>query len=280
MSSSRCVLPRTIKDVQRLTGRLAALSRFISRAGDKSFPFFRALRQAKDFKWDSQCEEAFQQLKMHIAHLPRLTSTIPGEPLGIYLATSEAAVSLVLVRFRNDGQEPIYYCSYILSGPEERYPLIKKLTFALILALRKQRPYFQAHPIKVVTDQPLRQILSKFDVIGRMLKWSVELGEFDLKYIPRIAMKAQALADFISESTSREDPPLTLKWTLYVDGSSNSECEGARLVLKGPVDQVFEHALRLEFKATNNEAEYEALMFDLNLTTELRIEDIKVFTDS
>ncbi|KAJ8499341.1 hypothetical protein OPV22_009893 [Ensete ventricosum] len=109
---------------------------------------------------------------------------------------------------------------------------------------------------------------------------TVELKEFDLEYVPRTAIKAQALADFISELTSPKSPPPTPRWTLYMDGSANSERGGARLILKGPTDQAFEYALRLEFKATNNEAEYKALLFGLRLANELHVEDIEVFTDS
>ncbi|CAL9104771.1 unnamed protein product, partial [Musa textilis] len=64
--------------------------------------------------------------------------------------------------------------SHILKGPEERYPPIERLALALVLAARKLRPYFQTHPIEVITNQPLRQVLSKFDVAGRLLKWSME----------------------------------------------------------------------------------------------------------
>ncbi|KAJ8465932.1 hypothetical protein OPV22_028484 [Ensete ventricosum] len=148
----------------------------------------------------------------------------------------------------------MYYCSHALSGPEVRYPPIERLALALILASRKLRLYFQAHLIKVITDQPLHQILSKLDVAGQMLKWSVELGEFNLEYILRTAIKAEALADFISELANLENPPLTSRWTLYMDGSANLERGGTGLVLKGPTNQVFEHAHQLEFKATNNEA--------------------------
>ncbi|KAJ8464738.1 hypothetical protein OPV22_027290 [Ensete ventricosum] len=191
--------PRSIKEVKRLTGRLAALSRFISRAGDKSSTFFRALKSAKGFKWTPECEEAFRQLKSHIENLPQLASLKDGEPLSLYLAATDLAVSSVLVTLDKAGEKLIYYTSHVLAGPELRYAPIERIALALILASRKLRPYFQTHPIKVITDQPLPQILSKFDVAGRMLKWSVELGEFDIEYEPRKTIKDQVLADFLSE---------------------------------------------------------------------------------
>ncbi|XP_065049834.1 uncharacterized protein LOC135679779 [Musa acuminata AAA Group] len=260
--------PRTVKDLQRLNGRLSALSRFLSRSGDRCLAFFRAIRDPKKFQWTPQCEEAFRQVQQHLANLPRLASVATGEELCIYLAASQHAVSSVLVKEAGE-QLPVYYTSHVLTGPEERYPPIEKLALALVLAARKLRPYFQAHPIKVITDQPLSQVLSKFDVAGRLLKWSVELGEFDIHYTPRTAIKAQALADFISELTHPEERPSELggTWVLQVDGSSASTGAGAGLVLSAPDGQTFERSLRFGFHATNNEAEYE-------------VHAIKVLTDS
>ncbi|XP_065039424.1 uncharacterized protein LOC135673957 [Musa acuminata AAA Group] len=182
--------PRTVKDLQRLNGRLVALSRFLAQSGDRCLPFFKALKSPKSFQWTSECEEAFKQIKQHMASLPRLASISPGEKLGLYLAASQHAVNSVLVKESSGQQLPIYYVSHVLSGPEERYPPIEKLALALVLSARKLRPYFQAHPVEVITDQPLRQVLTKFDVAGRLLKWAVELGEHDISYSPRTAIKA------------------------------------------------------------------------------------------
>ncbi|XP_065023217.1 uncharacterized protein LOC135649048 [Musa acuminata AAA Group] len=180
-------------------------------------------------------------------------------------------------------QLPVYYVSHVLNGPEERYPPIEKLALALVLSARKLRPYFQAHPVEVITDQPLRQILSKFDVTGRLLKWAVELGEHDVRYVPRTAIKAQSVADFIAELTQIEDvgleqPPEA--WVLHVDGSANSKGASAGLVLLAPDGQLFERSLRFGFQATKNEAEYEALLAGLRLALEMQVVAIHVLTDS
>ncbi|KAJ8470571.1 hypothetical protein OPV22_024914 [Ensete ventricosum] len=235
----------------------------------------------KDFKWTPECEEAFRQLKSHIENLPQLASVKDGEPLSLYLTATDLAVSSVLVTLDKAGERPIYYTSHVLAGPELRYAPIERIALALILTSRKLRPYFQTHPIKVIIDQPLRQILSKFDVAGRMLKWSVELGEFNIEYEPRKTIKGQVLADFLSELT----PPQVLQnpipeWTLHIDGSANSKRGGVGLVLKDPSGHIYEHALRLGFRATNNEVEYEALLFGLKVAAELGAEDIEIFTDS
>ncbi|XP_064947540.1 uncharacterized protein LOC103974979 [Musa acuminata AAA Group] len=275
--------PRTIKDLQRLNGKLVALSRFLARSGDRCFPFFRALKNPKGFQWTAECEVALQQVKQHLANLPRLSSVSPGEKLSLYLAASPHAVSSVLVKESSGDQLPVYYTSHVLSGPEDRYPPIEKLALALVLSARKLRPYFQAHPVEVVTDQPLRLVLSKFDVAGRLLKWAVELGEHDVQYVPRMAIKAQSVADFIAELTQDGSGSLAQTpeaWVLHVDGSANSKGVGAGLVLRAPGGRTFERSLRFGFRATNNEAEYEALLAGLRLALEMQVDVLHVLTDS
>ena len=89
--------------------------------------------------------------------------------------------------------------SRVLLDAETRYQELEKVAYALIISARKLRPYFQAHSMKVLTNVPLRQVLHKPDVSGRLVKWAVELGEFDIEYKPHPAIKAQVLADFIVE---------------------------------------------------------------------------------
>ncbi|XP_065017743.1 uncharacterized protein LOC135644202 [Musa acuminata AAA Group] len=245
--------PQTIKDLQRLNGRLAAMSRFLARS-----------------------------VKQRLAGLPRLALVSPGEKLDLYLAASRHAVSSILIKENSGEQLPIYYISHVLNGPEERYPPIEKLALALVLSARKLRPYFQAHPVEVITDQPLRQILSKFDLGGRLLKWAVELGEYDVRYMPRTAIKAHFVADFIAELTQIEDVDLEQPsegWVLHVDGSANSKGAGAGLVLLAPDERSFERSLCFGFQATNNEAEYEALLAGLRLALEMQVDAIHVLTD-
>ena len=129
-----------IKEVQRLMGRIAALSRFVSRASDKFQPFFQVLKKA--FQWDTKCEEAFSSLKTYLSSPPILVSPVERELLTLYLAVSDFSTSAVLVRDKERVQHPIYYCSRALRGAEERYPRMEKLILALVTAARKLRPYF------------------------------------------------------------------------------------------------------------------------------------------
>ena len=99
-----------------------------------------------------------------------------------------------------------------------------------VLALRsvaqKLRPYFQAHPVVVLTDQPLHNILHKPDLTGRMLQWAIELSEYRIKFQPRLSMKGQMMADFVLEYSrrpiQRKEPSEKEWWTLLVDGASRS----------------------------------------------------------
>ena len=175
--------PSGIKEVQRLIGRIAALSRFVSRASDKCQPFFQALKKA--FRWDEKCEEAFVALKTYLSSPPILVSPIEGELLTLYLAVSDFSTSAVLVRDRERVQHPIYYCSRALRGAEERYPKMEKLILALVTVARKLRPYFQDHTIEVPTEYPMKQVLHKPEVSERLMKWAIELSEFDIRYKPK-----------------------------------------------------------------------------------------------
>ena len=160
--------PSGIKEVQRLTGRIAALSRFVSRASDKCQPFFKTLKKA--FQWDAKCEEAFTALKTYLSSPPILVSPVEGELLTLYLAVSDFSTSVVLVRDKERVQHPVCYCSRALRGAEERYPRMEKLILALVTAARKLRPYFQAHTIEVPTEYPMKQVLHKPEVSGRLMK--------------------------------------------------------------------------------------------------------------
>ena len=103
--------PTKMKEVQSLTGRVAALSRFISRVIDKCLPFFDSLKGSKRFLWDDKCEQAFRSLKEYLSKLPLLSKPVKGEPLYLYLAVTEYAISGALVREENKVQWPVYYIS-------------------------------------------------------------------------------------------------------------------------------------------------------------------------
>nr|XP_043613766.1 uncharacterized protein LOC122585704 [Erigeron canadensis] len=287
--------PRTKKQVQSLNGKLAALARFLSKSAEWSLPFFRTLKgclRKQDFSWSAEAEEAFKDMKKFLADLPTLTTLIPGETLTLYLAASKECVSAVLLAERSNGQMPIYFVSRALKGPEINYPCLENLALALVHAARRLRRYFQGHPIRVLTDKPIRQVLAKPEVSGRLAKWAIELGEHEISFHPRTSIKGQILADFLAETdssdvagkevqevqeTQEEEGP---KWTLFTDGASNQEGSGAGLILIDPEEIEYTYALRFNFPASNNEAEYEALLAGLRMLKQMGVKKIQVFVDS
>ncbi|GKA93787.1 reverse transcriptase domain-containing protein [Tanacetum coccineum] len=194
--------PSTMKEVQSLNGKLAGLNRFLSKSADKSLPLFKTLKKCTkkgDFRWTTEAEEAFTQLKQHIAALPTLVAPRPGEELIMYLSATHGAISAVLLTDRDSVQTPVYFVSKALKETEINYSAMEKLILALVFAAKRLRRYFQAHPIVVITDQPIKQVISKPDASGRLQKWSVLLGEHNISYRPRTAVKGQILADFLIE---------------------------------------------------------------------------------
>ena len=129
----------------------------------------------------------------------------------------------------------MYYTSKALLPAETRYSLAEKIALALITAARKLRPYFQAHKIGIYTNCPLKLILQKPEVSGRLTKWAIELSKYDIEYLPRTAIKGQAVEDFVAEFTEpnievarslAEQTKKIFKWQVRVDGSSNTHGRG------------------------------------------------------
>ncbi|XP_050258937.1 uncharacterized protein LOC126703927 [Quercus robur] len=235
----------------------------------------------KAFEWTDECQRAFEDLKVYLTRAPLLSPSVEGEELYLYLAVTPYAVSSALIREEDKVQRPVYYTSKALKGAEGRYPQMEKLAFALITASRKLRHYFQAHVINVMTDHPLKKAMNRLEAAGRLIQWAVELSEFDIRYQPRHAIKAQALADFIAEFTpSHNEAEESERWIVHVDGSSTRHAGGIGVVLQSPEGDKLKHKVRLQYQATNNEVEYEALLKGLELAKSVEAKSIRVMGDS
>ena len=182
--------PSCKNELQCFTGRLVALGRFIARFTDKLRLFFLTLKWASTTRWMSDCELAFEEIKCYLTQPPILSSLQLGEQLYIYLAISDCAVSAVLFRYVKDKEQRlVYYVSKTMVDAETRYSKIEQIALALISVAWKLRPYFQAHQVTVLTNQPLKSILHKPDLLGRMMRWAIELSEYEIKYQLRLVMK-------------------------------------------------------------------------------------------
>ena len=126
---------------------------------------------------------------------------------------------------------------------------MEKLAFAFVTVARKFKPYFQAHTIVVLTDQPLRRAMSSLKAVGQMTLWVIELSEFDVQYCPRTAIKGQAVVDFIIEFAQSEAKEVEAapQWSIHTNGSSNRRAEGARVVIQTLKGDKIECMIRLDF---------------------------------
>ncbi|XP_058103548.1 uncharacterized protein LOC131247126 [Magnolia sinica] len=256
--------PQTTKEIQCLTGRVAALERFICRATDRCLPFFQQLKGYKKMEWTSKCEQAFQELKQYLGSPLLLLKPKEGEPLLLYLAVSALAISSALIREVGNKQYPVYYMSKEMVPAKTKYPSIEKLAISLVFSARR-----------------------------------LQLGDIDIQYRPKIAIKGQAVADFIVEFTipnndnkaeaapatqlvlmPAKDQELERRWFLYVNGSSIAKRAGGGIVLVALDSTTSQYAIRLDFRASNNEAQYEALLAGLRLAASLGVLSLEVRCDS
>ncbi|GKE90167.1 reverse transcriptase domain-containing protein, partial [Tanacetum coccineum] len=150
---------------------------------------------------------------------------------------AQAAYSSTSHADRDSVQTPVYFVSKALKETEINYSAMEKLILALVFAAKRLRRYFQAHPLVVITNQPIKQVISKPDASGRLQKWSMLLGEHNISYRPRTAVKGQILADFLIEKPETDavlpqsEVKLPEPWILFTDGSSCVDGSGAGLIL-------------------------------------------------
>nr|XP_009606186.1 uncharacterized protein LOC104100622 [Nicotiana tomentosiformis] len=181
-----------------------------------------------------------------VKDVQRLTERFAAVRSGLESSStvSEVAVSAILVREDE--------------GAETHYPHLEKLALALVVASRKLKPNLQCYPIVVVTNFPLRNVLHKPELSGRLAKWAIEISEFDIEYKPRTAMKSQVLANFVADFS----PKVRARGGFNHALGGNPE-SGLKMV-----------------PLTNNEAEYEALVKGLELARGLGSEVIEIKCDS
>ncbi|XP_074336759.1 uncharacterized protein LOC141673930 [Apium graveolens] len=184
---------------------------------------------------------------------PLLAKPVLNETLYLYLAVSEKALNAVLVKEEAKVQKSIYRVSKILHRADLNYSTIKNPKAS-----------------------------------GRLIKWVIELGEFDIKYKPRIRIKAQTLVDFVVECIIDNQEVGGMKvypkrirmktrrlrtrnsgCSIYLDGALKTNSSGARLVQQSPDGFMIEYAMKLDFPGTNDEAEYEALIAGLDFRVEV-----------
>jgi hypothetical protein len=246
--------PTYIKDVQKLTGCMVALNRFISKLGKQGLPFFKLLKHQDKFAWTPEADQALAQLKDFLSKTPVLTSPRKKEQLLLYLAATTYVVSAaIIIERQEDGhtyqvQRLVYFVSEVLSKSKACYQPVQKLLYVVLITSRKLRHYFQEYSITVVTDYPLGDILRNQDATRRISKWAVELGALNIDFKPHTAIKSQALVDFMEEWRENQLPTPTERpehWVMYFDGSLKLEGTGAGVLLISPKGEQLKYILQI-----------------------------------
>ncbi|XP_008222339.1 PREDICTED: uncharacterized protein LOC103322224 [Prunus mume] len=228
-----------------------------------------------------------------------MRAPILGLPLKLYLDATNAAVGALLAQDDHDGEEsPIYYVSRQLRGAETRYPKIKLLCLALVYATQRLQHYFLSHKLQlIVKSDPIRYLLTRSVLSGRLARWLLQLSDFDITCTTPKAIKGQAMIDMLALFPEVEESILYKEalgelrkmvvvateeelWTLYFDGSSTSKGGGAGVMLINPEAQATTLSFKLNFSCTNNMVDYEAFIMGMSTAREMCVEKIKIIGDS
>jgi hypothetical protein len=265
---------------QKLMGYMAALSRFISQLDIRGLPFFKLLKKQEKFQWTPEAQEAFEEMKKYPTTPPRLVASKPHENLQLYISAISNVVSTTIMVERGLSdtnckiQYLVYFVSEVLSDSKTRYFHIMKLTNASLITSHKLSYYFQAHQIDVHTSSTLGEIPNNSEATGKIAKWVIEMPMYDIIYKPRAAIKAQALNDFVAEWTETQTPPKEREleyWTINFDGSLQLQGVGAGILVTSPKGENFKCVLQIHFPASNNAAEYKALLHSLRIAPALDV---------
>ncbi|RVX11555.1 Transposon Ty3-I Gag-Pol polyprotein [Vitis vinifera] len=251
--------PRNKKELQRLTGKLVALGRFIARFTDELRPFFLAIRKAGTQGWTDNCQNTLERIKHCLMHPPILSSPhAKGEAIYVFsclrMGNQRRSIPLPFAK----GAETCLLCQQSFGRCRNQVFKNGANSLSSSKCCSKAPPLFSSSPSDC-TDRPaLRSILHKPDLTGRMLQWAIELSEFGIEFQPRLSKKGQVMADFVLEYSRRPD----------------QHHESV------PTGEHLEQAIRLGFSASNNEAEYEAILSGLDLALALSVSKLRIYSDS
>ncbi|XP_058221013.1 uncharacterized protein LOC131331161 [Rhododendron vialii] len=299
--------PQNLKELKGLQGRLTYIRRFISNLAGRCLPFSRLMKKGIPFEWDQSCQNAFDSIKAYLMKPSVLMSPTKGKSLLLYIAALDCSLGALLAQHNEQGKEQaLYYLSRTLVGVELNYSPIEKTCLALVFALQKLRHYVLEHEVKLISKaDPLKYILSRPILSGKIAKWAVILQQFAIAYVFQKAVNGQALADFLAAHPIPDNSPLAIDlpdeevmqvevqkaWEMYFDGATRSpngqkqediknNNSGIGVVFVTPNNAIIPYSFALTKGCSNNEAEYEAVIAVLELALQIPIEELLVCGDS
>ena len=221
---------------------------------------------------------------------------IPGKPFILYISATDTALGALLAQNDEQGRErAIYYISRTLVGYELNYSLIERACLAVVFAAQKLRHYMLHQKTMLISKiDPLKYLLSKASLTGRLAKWVMILSEFGIEYVDRKAIKGQVIEDQLAELPMSDDHPMLIdfsdeaifnmdianEWKLYFDGSHTRNGSGDGIMFITPQGDIIPKSYRITFQCTNNIAEYEALITGLKISIQWNIQHLQVLGDS
>ncbi|CAM8911187.1 unnamed protein product [Rhodiola kirilowii] len=288
--------PKSLKELRGLQGRLAYVRRFISNLAGRCQPFSHLMKKDAPFVWDDKCHKAFDSIKKYLSTAPVLGAPTPGKPLILYVVAQEKSFGAMCAQETDERKErPLYYLSRTLVGAELNYSPIEKICLALVFAVQKLRHYMQAHTVHVVSKaDPIKYILSKPVLSGRLAKWAMLLKQYDLVFVPQKATKGQAIADFFADHPVPAEWEFSIdlpgedifyidvlpSWQMFFDGAVRRDGAGAGVVFVSPENHLLPFLFTLTQLCSNNMAEYQALLLGLQMARQIRIDEMDIYGDS
>jgi ribonuclease HI len=239
----------------------------------------------------------FEDIKQYLTNPPILCAPIKGQPLILYTTIVPTSLGALLAQNNDVGKEvSLYYLSRTLPGTECNYPDIEKICLALVFVAQKLHRYMLEHTVQLVSRaDPLRYILSKMTLSGRLAMWAMLLSQFDIVLVPKKAITGQGLANFLAKHPIPDDFPIdddlsdeeifTIEipdhiWQMYFDGASQKSGACAGVVFVTPEEGIIPYSFRLTSAVSNNTAEYEAFIIGLEIALSMGISTLHVYGDS
>ncbi|KAG9450338.1 hypothetical protein H6P81_010303 [Aristolochia fimbriata] len=273
--------PKNVSELKSFQGHLVYIRRFISNLAGWCQPFNRLLKKDTPFEWDESCRNDFNNIKAYLTKPPVLIAPIVDKPLLLYIAAHEKSVGALLAQCdENNKERSLYYLSRTLVGAELNYSPIEKTCLALIFAIQKLRHYLLAHSTNLISRaDPLKYIMSRPILSGRLAKWALLLSEFEISFVPQHPIKGQALANFLADHPVPAEWELIEEfpdekiflvevlppWEMYFDGTLRRNGVGAGVLFISPKKDLLSYSFVLTQNCSNNEAEYQAILLGLGI---------------